>query len=394
MAGMIRDKLNPLYQRLFKSAPFDHKEIKEPRSTCESCAMCDHGQLAPVEMGYFNPSMKCCTWHPALLNFLVGGILSDPDPALEEGRRRIREAIAARKGVTAIAMLPTARYQLLYAAGRGNGFGRATDLKCPYYSTDGGGMCTVWRYRESVCSTWFCKYENGKPGFDFWGSMKKYLSHAEASLGVLAARAIDPSLPHPRNDPNRLTLEELQDEPPTAELYASYWGSWVGREEEFYRACYAWVRDLTPEEFAAKVDNEPTARGLIGELNHRLDVIENRTVLPERLVRAADLKTRPAGKNVVVTSYNPFDAFAVDRELFDVLAKLDGTQPLAKNLERLDKEEGVELQPDLLQYLFTHGVVEAPAATSPAVAPASPTATNVTSPRDRNKDKARRRNRR
>ena len=380
----LRDKLNPLYQRLFQTSVFDRPALEERRATCDNCAMCDHGQLAPVEMGYFKPNLKCCTWHPVLLNFLVGAIFADEDPALEEGRRRLREIIASRKGVTAIAMMPSAKYLMLYDAAKATGFGRAPSLLCPYYSDANGGTCTVWRYREAVCSTYFCKYENGKPGFQFWTTMKEYLSHVQSSLAVLAARAVDPSLPHPQVDKTRLTLEELEDQPPTEELYASYWGTWIGREEEFYRACYAYVRDMPHAEFVEKIDGQPVARSLIGQLNHRLDVVEHRTALPDRLIRAADLKTRPAGENVVVTSYNQFDAFALDADLFEVLAKLDGEKTMAENLKRLDKEEGVVLEPDLLKFLFTHGVIEE------APAPA----TNVTSPKDRNKDKARRRERR
>ena len=384
MTGTIREKLNPIYQRLFGSAVFDRPAVEEPRATCDNCAMCDHGQLAPVEMGYFKPELKCCTWHPRLANFLVGAILSNTDPALEEGRRRLRAKIAARQGVSAIGITAPAKYKVLQQA-TVNAFGRAPSLLCPYYSHDGGGTCTVWQYRDSVCSTYFCKFQDGKPGYQFWLSMKEYVSFVEGALAILSAQAVDRTLPQPLADATQLTLEDLEDLPPTEQLYSSLWGKWVGREEEFYLACYRYVAEMSPREFTEKLDRNQMGIARIAELEKRLDVIEHRTVLPERLVRAANLKTRPAGENVVVTSYNAYDAFAVDRELFDVLAKLDGAQPLAENLKRLDEQEGIELEPDLLQFLFTHGVVEE--------APPPP-ATNVTIPKERNKEKALRRKRR
>lgn len=384
----IIEKLNPIYQRLFRAPVFQRTAVEEPRATCDNCAMCDHGQLAPVDMGYFKPDLKCCTWQPVLANFLVGAIFSDPDPALEEGRRRLREAIASRKGITPHAVMPTAKYLALYKLGRSQGFGRAQSLLCSYYQEE-GGLCTIWRYREAVCSTFFCKYQNGKSGFEYWNAVKMYLIHIESALAQVAVNTLDPSLPHVKPDQERLTAQELDDLPPLEALYSSWWGAWVGREEEFYRACYETVQRMTPEEFTAKIDTHPQTRGLLGVVDHRLDVVERRTALPDRLVRAQDLKTREAGDNVVVASYSNSDSFSMDRELFDVLAKLDPKKTLAQNLTRLDQEDGVVLEPDLLQYLFTHGVIVEPPKPTP-----EELAANVTTSKDRNKEKARRRSRR
>src|SRR6185295_5813910 len=60
MVDTLRSKLNPLYASLFASpGVFDRPEIVEKRATCDTCAMCDQGQLAPVEMDYFKPDTKC-----------------------------------------------------------------------------------------------------------------------------------------------------------------------------------------------------------------------------------------------------------------------------------------------------------------------------------------------
>src|SRR5262245_2472370 len=88
MVDSLRSKLPPIYGPLL-SGFFDRPEVVETRATCDACAMCDHGQGAPVAMEFFNPDTKCCTFHPVLANYLVGAILADRGDELAEGRRRI-----------------------------------------------------------------------------------------------------------------------------------------------------------------------------------------------------------------------------------------------------------------------------------------------------------------
>ncbi len=370
MADTLRGKLNPLYASLFTAPIFDRPEIVETRATCDTCAMCDHGQIAPVEMDYFEPKTKCCTYYPTLANYLVGAILADEGDDLAEGRRRLRERIASRIGVTPHLLMTPHKYSLLYAASRGSAFGHSKLLLCPYYDGDNGGRCTVWRYRESICSTYFCKHTNGKPGWEFWRAAREYLSHVEGTLARSTAATVDPNVKQPTRQAHVLSLEDLEDRPPGETDYSNMWGKWVGREEAFYVECYKRARSVSPAEFAQNVDDAPAGRGALAELEARYEAIGAKTVLPSSLVRAKNLRTRHTGESVVVTSYNIFDAFSMEKELYDVLGMLDEKQTLAENLERLDREENVQLTPELLQYLFTHGVVVAPDPVKPAAPPA------------------------
>ncbi len=363
----LRSKLNPLYASLFaESSVFDRPEVVETRATCDTCAMCDHGQVAPVEMDYFRPDAKCCTYYPSLANYLVGAILADEGEELAEGRRRLREKIASRIGVTPLYVSAPRKYSLLYVAARGSGaFGRSKALLCPYYDAENEGRCTVWRYREAVCSTYFCKYTAGKPGWEFWNTMKGYLSHVEGMLSRATAWTVDAAMNQPTMEPHQLSIEDLEDLPPQASEYAHYWGKWVGREEQFYVACYEHARKVKSEDFAKNVDETADGRRYVAELAARYDAITAKTVLPTSLVRAPGMKTRYAGESVVVTSYNPYDAFSLEKELYDTLGLFDAKQTLEENLSRLDKEHNVQLAPELLQYLYTHGVVVAPDPTKP-----------------------------
>jgi hypothetical protein len=357
----LRAKMAPLYGPLFPEL-FDRPEVVETRATCDTCAMCDHGQVAPVAMDYFRPDAKCCTFHPSLPNYLVGAILADEGEELAEGRRRLRAKIASRVGVTPGYIAAPRKYNLIYAAGRGGGFfGRSKAMMCPYFDNDNGGRCTVWRYRESVCSTYFCKYTAGKPGWAFWDTLKSYLAHVERSLARYSGLMVDKDVSEPDIERYMLTPEDMEDLPPKDDEYAVWWsnGKWVGREEEFYIECYKHVVALKKAEFAKNVDDSPDGRALLAKLESKYDDIAA-AKLPSVLVRATNLKKREAGESVVVTTYNPYDAFSLEKELFDVLGLFKVEETLEQNLARLDKEHDVQLAPELVQYLYVHGVLAPP----------------------------------
>lgn len=357
----LRSKLAPVYGPLFPEL-FDRPEIVETRATCDTCAMCNHGQIAPVEMDYFRPDAKCCTYYPGIANYLIGAILADTSDELAEGRRRLRAKIASRIGVTPNYVAAPRKYNVVYAAARGAGFfGRSKNMLCPYFDEENDGRCTVWRYREAVCSTYFCKYTAGKPGWQFWDTLKGYLSHVERSLAHYATVTVDKSMSEPQLERFALTTEDVEDRAPKDSDYAAWWGNgaWVGREEEFYIACYRRVLALEKAEFAKHVDDSPEGRGLLAKLEAKYDEI-TKPVLPPILVRAASLKKRDAGESVVVTTYNPFDAFSMEKELFEVLEMFRPDQTVEENLARLDKEKDVQLAPELVQYLFIHGVLAPP----------------------------------
>lgn len=365
----LRKKLNPLYAQLFDDV-FDRPEVVETRATCDTCAMCDQGQLAPVAMDYFAPDAKCCTYHPALPNYAVGAILADTGEELAEGRKRLRARIAARIGVTPGFIAPPRKYNVIYSAGRGNGFfGRAKSMLCPYFDVENDGRCTVWQYREAVCSTYFCKHTGGKPGFLFWDVLKSYLSHVERGLSHFSALSVDPAMSEPTGDRFSLTKEDIEDLPPNDADYAQYWGGgkWVGREEEFYIACYEKVRGLSRKEFAQNMDESPDGRALLAKLAERYDAIPAKeTPSSLVLVRGDQLRKRVTDDAVIVATYNAFDAFSIEKELFEVLGMLKPEETLEQNLARLDKEHDVQLAPELLHYLFVHGVLVEPEASKDA----------------------------
>ena len=358
MVDSIRSSLPPVYAHLF-NAFFDRPKVVETRATCAECSMCDHGESSPVAMEFFNPDTKCCTFWPTLPNYLVGAILLDTSPEAAEGRRRLEQIIAKRVGVTPW-HVDRPRKMSLLMTGYSASFGRAKTLLCPFYDgSNPAGSCSIWRHREVICMTYYCKYSGGMRGFEYWTALKAYLAYVQRSLAQTAAREIAPEVIEPKFTDKGLTLEEMEDLPPKESDYAAWWKSWVGREAEFYKKCHEWVANVSPAQFAKNVDHSKEGAQLLAELIGKYDLLESK-ILPKTLVRNARMKEAHVGDKVVVTSYHRYDSFALDKDLFEVVGLLKADQTLDENLERLKRDEGIELAPELIEYLFAAGVLVDP----------------------------------
>lgn len=361
MVDSIRSTLPPIYAHLFSDF-FDRPKVIETRATCDQCSMCDHGQPSPVAMDYFNSETKCCTFTPILPNYLVGSILADESPEMAEGKGRIKETIRKRVGVGPLNLSRPRKLSLLMTA-YSDVFGRAKSLKCPYYDDDNpSGTCSIWRHREVICMTYYCKYTGGMRSYEYWTALKDYLGRVQHMLAKGAARAVDPKVIEPHFKPSALTLEDMEDLPPKESDYKAWWGSWVGREEEFYLKCHEWVRSASAAEFAKNIDQSKEVSEVLERLVAKYELLESK-ILPRSLVRNARMKETHAGDKVVVTSYHRYDSFALDKELFEVCGMFKASQTLEENLDRLKREEGIELTPDLIEYLFAAGVLVEPTKT-------------------------------
>jgi Fe-S-cluster containining protein len=357
MGDSFRGMLPPVYQPLFEPF-FDKDKVKETRAECEKCSMCNHGEPAPVPMEYFRSDTKCCTYWPQLPNYLVGAILADPSPEQEEGKKRLRKIIASRKAVTPYWVSRPGRWQLLLSA-YGNAFGRAGSLRCPFFDQEHPeASCTIWRHRETICMTYYCKYNGGQRGYDFWVAFKDYLAQVQASTVRFATDAIDTSLINPQLNLKDLTVEEIDDEPPKDSDYARWWGKWVGHEEEFYIKCYEWLASVPREQFMMNVDSIESVKAALDKLKSAHEVLEAK-LIPTSLVRNARMREQHVNDKVVVTTYHRYDSFSLDKDLYDVVGLFRGDQSLTENLERL-KKDGVELAPDLIEFLFAAGVLVTP----------------------------------
>ncbi len=231
---------------------FSREIPKEIFTDCYRCPMICNSR---EEMGQdvskpFAPDTKCCTYFPHIPNFLAGAVFVDDDPSLEQGRDRLRKCIKEKKGVYPHGIFPTKKYSILYELGKADGFGKSQILKCPFY-LDGDYNCSLWKYREAVCATWFCKHVGQQAGQSFWSSVTKCLKYMEECLILYVLKKENLPVIHPFGNNNNISYEDLDELPMNKAEYDYRWHKWVGREEEFYIQSFDYIKNLSKEGFSA-----------------------------------------------------------------------------------------------------------------------------------------------
>lgn len=241
----LKDKIIPVYQSIFE--PLLMTELPdEVIATCDSCTQC-----RSVESPYINT--KCCSYHPHLANYLVGGILQDSTESMETGRAKVQEQLKNRFGVTPYGIIPPYPFFLRIKEFKSHEFwSRPKELNeaqlCPYYSI---GYCSIWPYRENLCSTYFCSSIGGKYGKKFWDMFNQYIKMTETTLSQYALFQMDWPPDKIKTEPVTTIDFNFEDENGNLneEHYRKLWGEWVDREEDFFINCYEKVKDLDIKTF-------------------------------------------------------------------------------------------------------------------------------------------------
>jgi Fe-S-cluster containining protein len=346
------DLVPAVYRRLLP--PFFARDaIREEKATCQSCAMCAPAGATSDGMTYFRPDTKCCTYQPFLPNFLVGGVLRDDNPALAEGARRVRERIARRIGVTPRWLGPGRKYSLLLEASRPTAFGRSTALRCSFYEPQ-GGLCTIWKHRDAACSTFFCKHVGGGDGKVFWVALESWLAYVERTLAAFAVATLAPELQEPEVARGILTREDLEDRPPSESDYASYWGAWLGREDELYLRCHEVIAGIDRVAFERLLGDDGKTRLANVEAKHAVLLAP---VLAERLALNPELLVQNVDGGVIVTGYSRYEPMYLSGPLHEVLGQFSARERVVDVLARLKREHDVELPDGLLLSLQQMRVV-------------------------------------
>lgn len=333
----------------------------ETKATCGRCTMLASNASAQRSNGAshrFHPSTKCCTYHPKLPNYLVGALLSDPDPKMQVGQRRVQERIALGHSATPQWLRTPAKYEVLYNSGR-DVFGRAPSLKCPYYDSDVGG-CSIWAYREAVCSTYFCQYVAGADGLNYWMSVKTYLGLVERVLSQYALYTLDPklglaSMQARQRTAGSLTLAELEELAMDEADRRALWGEWVGREMELYRETYAIVAALDQDGLSKLLGFEGSilARAVTDCLDRANDAR-----LPAYLQLNPNVTVRYLDDGSVgLASYSEFDAVALPRAALPLLAEFDGKRPATSVRQALREQQETDFDDDILLILMRQRIL-------------------------------------
>jgi hypothetical protein len=309
----------------------------------------------PFGAGHFEPATKCCTYIPTLHNYLVGRILAERDPAMAVGASTVNARIDEHVGVTPLGVAPPSHFALLYGPER---FGKSESLRCPYYLAD-GGKCGVWKHRNAVCSSWFCKHGRGAAARAFWRALEAALSEAERAVAKavvleldVGATALSALFPHPNEAKGNAAPGDL-DKRVDPQRYAKLWGSWLGKEREFYGHATKVAGKLTWPAVLRLGGSELQARVQIAK--QALERL-SRDRLPRRLrvgtfevVEMTETATR-------IATYTPFDPVTVPNELLAALQRFNGGST-RKALSKVLEEHGLELDTELVQRLVDFEVL-------------------------------------
>lgn len=335
----------------------------EKLATCHDCAMCKKTEEPEESAGlYFDPKVRCCSYIPELPNFLIGRILLENDPKNVPGRDKLIDRINGKLHATPLGLGSGKLYNLTYN-NSGDAFGTSHHLRCPYY-VENGDLCGIWKHRNSVCSTWFCKHERGNYGFRFWDSVKRLLNSIENDLAFACLKEL-----RLNNDAiHQLLLKKEENEPDnparlleTPELdhqtddknYSTLWGSWAGKEMDYYRQCAHFVNKLSWKEVLALCGPEvPLLIPIVQEAYNRLQESE----LPEFLETGSLKISQITSDAVLIETYSKYNPLSVPPFIFEILAGFDGSHT-PDVLRKLLEEKNMEVDEDFVRILLDYHIL-------------------------------------
>ncbi len=336
--------LPPLYDGWMKellAAPIS----TEKRASCDDCAMAPGKGETPS----FDPRMKCCTFYPELPNYTVGAIIQDPTAY---GRVELQKRFQHAVGLTPMGMARPPIYGVLMQKSmHGDAFGRAVSLKCPFQDED--LRCGVWAYREPTCFFYHCKFDRGAKGALLWQSLRTLFTQIEKQLALWCVMELDPgdaaleALEKPPAPMGHHALDGTVDKAP---LKAA-WGTWLGREAEFYMECWKRVSALSWTDVLAICGPETrmhARRVAAAFANHES------TAVPDAM-RLNAFQATTIGKRTRLRTFSTTDSIDLDPAVVAALAEFDG-RPTAEVVELLEKR-GISLDDAELRRLLNFEVL-------------------------------------
>jgi hypothetical protein len=353
--------LPPLYARWIDTLLDGGPLPSEREATCSDCAMWTNGLDYGASVTFARET-KCCTYVPALPNFLVGRVVADDDAKLAAGRATLEARVDRRAGVTPLGLDAPATHAALYGLRGPHAFGRARSLRCPHYLPDIGG-CGIWRHRNGVCATWFCKHERGGTALRFWQMLDQLFSALEREMARwcvveigLDDRVLAELFPPGADRRHGTSLDaDAMDGRVDEVAYRAMWGTWSGREREFYRESAALVEGLDWPEVQ-------TIGGPTAEIWSRLVADAYRGLqsylIPARLRTGQFTVLRFDRRCAVLAGYRGYDPLEIPRAVLDALPHFDG-RLTSQALASIERTQGLRLESPLVLKLVDFGILGA-----------------------------------
>lgn len=324
---------------------------EEAFATCANCAMTRDLSAGRDRTQSFSPDLKCCTFFPDLPNYLVGSALSDESGV--EGVLRLKKAIRARVGVTPKGISPPRTYSLVFERSKKLGFGNSRSMLCPYYIKEIGG-CSIWRHRNAMCSTYFCKYVGADRGTKFWLELRNYLEHIQTQLSTFAIFTLMGKAAIVLDILQRKSLSEMSpsevDGYVEEEEYKALWMEFEGNESGYYQQCFEVVKALDQETFQNVCGvNERLNLQLLTRRYTEMMAVPTRlrlsSIIAMRLEEGASYSVFLPHANISISVLRPvLDAFEAGAEVTAVVQSLKETH-------------SIQLEFDYLWMLFRHKVL-------------------------------------
>ncbi|MCI0601988.1 hypothetical protein L0156_03165 [bacterium] len=319
----------------------------ETRSTCLDCAMCGADSLITFEL-----KTKCCTYIPVIPNFLAGKIIEAEIPVFD--------AYFPHADVRPHGVLPHQDFLDQYYPNSPL-FGRNLKWRCPYYVEAEGGLCGIWQSRNARCATWFCKHLHGQISRNFWTSIEELLTAVEKNLSHWCIQKLEVGSCEFR-DAFPVTTEQpgldlwmkqqsyyqkrlLYGDDAPADFQRWTWGTWIGREKDFFIACYKLIRPLSWKDVqticGASLQNL--------EQNTLTSYAKLTSDFFPDVLRLSDFHQAEVNeKEVRIWTSNPYDPITLSKDMLRLLHRMSG---------RKMAEVRKEILGELLQKLFDAGVL-------------------------------------
>ncbi len=336
-----------------------HQDIPpEPFSNCSNCPMIAEKMDAPDSdlAKPFSPHTKCCTFTPRIPNYMVGGILSDIDPSLIEGKERILERIKLKKGVIPNGIYPTKRYHDYYEANAQNEFGRSKKLRCPFF-VDDKFNCTIWKYREAICSFWFCKHLASDIGAEFWKSVTDYLKNIQGSFIAISANECGLQLVDLYGKNTSYELDGENNSFNNIEQYSKTWGKWEGREDQYYIRCFEIVKNLSLDLTSSFISDAKSLEKEVEIKQNELVFLPEFLIADKNAIRAINRNSYQIDISSFIRPTNKTIAWSFQLPKY-VVDYFDGNTSTKEIIRKLFDKFSTTLEPEIIISLFRHGILK------------------------------------
>ncbi len=327
---------------------------QERHATCLTCAMCK--SPTEGERGHtqeFHPDVKCCTYVPMLWNFLIGDVLCDASPDTASGRASVERRLERAIGLTPLGLDASQVFKTLYAH-LPQAFGNAPSMRCPHYLVERGGLCGIWKYRNAVCATYFCKHEEAAEGLLLWTRVRNLLETIEERLARYCihhlldnpeARAESLPVPYRRN----ATTSSFQS---NGRAFAVR--EWTGEAREFFIDCANLARGWTWERVTHELG---TDLELYAEAVR--DAFQT-PPLPKRISRGSlSVESVSNVRSRYIGTYSVTDLLPVSDQLLQLIALLPETascEEVLSQIEELEPANADTILRQLLAFRVLNGV--------------------------------------